>query len=286
MTVQKTLVWAITKLQKTSPSPSLDAEVLFSFTLKKQKEFLYTHSEYQLTKTQKKKLNNLINRRVKGEPIAYLTNTKEFHGLDFFVNKNVLIPRPETELLVEEVINKTLKQKIKKTKFKIADIGTGSGCIIISIAKSYKLKAISCYATDISKPALAVAKKNAKKHKVKIKFLYGNLLEPLKNKKIDIVVANLPYGWQQWKNNTSAQTSGLKFEPQKALFAKENGLYLYHKFFEQIANRKQKPELILGEFDPRQKIGMQKSIKKHLPQYCLEIKKDLAKLDRMFILKL
>ncbi len=286
MTVQKTLVWAITKLRETSPSPSLDAEVLFSFTLKKQKEFLYTHSEYQLTKNQRKKLNNLINRRVKGEPIAYITNTKEFHGLDFFINKNVLIPRPETELLVEEVINKTLRQKIKKTKFKIADIGTGSGCIIISIAKSCKLKAISCYATDISKPALAVAKKNAKKHKVKIKFLYGNLLEPLKNKKIDIVVANLPYGWQQWKNNTSARTSGLKFEPQKALFAKENGLYLYYKFFEQIAKRRQKPELILGEFDPRQKIGMQKSIKKHLPQYCLEIKKDLAKLDRMFILKL
>jgi release factor glutamine methyltransferase len=94
----------------------------------------------------------------------------------------------------------------------------------------------------------------------------------------------LPYVWKKWKNNTSAETFGLKFEPQKALFTQENGLYLYRRLFEQIAKRKQKPELIIGEFDPRQKVNLQKLTKKYLPQYRLEIKKNLAKLNRIFVL--
>ncbi|MFA5021520.1 MAG: peptide chain release factor N(5)-glutamine methyltransferase [Patescibacteria group bacterium] len=289
MTIQEALKIFTKKLQaKKNKTAALDAEVLLSFVIKKPKEFLYSHSEAKLTKLQLKKLSKLAARRTKGEPIAYLVKQKEFFGLSFLVDKRVLIPRPETELLVEEVIKEIRDQRsgIRDERLSVADIGTGSGCIIISLAKSYKIKAISYLATDNSKLALQVAKLNAKTHQVKIKFLHGNLLKPLKNVKIDILIANLPYGWPQWKNNSSMQTAALKFEPKNALFAKENGLYLYHQLFEQIAKRKQKPKFIFIEFDPRQKTKLQKLLKKYLPNYQVEIKKDLAGLNRILVIKL
>ena len=258
-----------------------------SFVTKKPKEFLYTHPDCKLNQKQIARLKQLINRRSKGEPIAYLRGFKEFYGLDFFVNKRVLIPRPETELLVEEVLKRNQKSEIRNQI--IADIGTGSGCIIIALAKllptSYFLPPTSYYATDISRTALSVAKKNTKKHKVKIKFFQGDLLQPLKNKPIDMVVANLPYGWKQWNNSTSVETSSLKFEPRPALFTKENGLYFYRRFFEQLAKRKQKPSLVMVEFDPRQTNNLKKLTKKYLPNSKVEIKKDLAGLNRLAIIK-
>lgn len=269
----------------------LDAEILLAFVLEKPKEFLYTHPEYKLTATQIKKFKKLVNCRKEGEPVAYLTNHKEFYGLNFYVDKNVLIPRPETETLVEEIIKDNKNKKIV-----IADIGTGSGCIAIVLAKF--LPKAKIYATDICKKALNVATGNAKKHNVKIDFIQGNLLEPLKNKKIDIVAANLPYGWKEWKNNTTAETVGLKFEPLLALFTEENGLYLYKKLFQQIRLRITHPAFvphIVGlrrgkyslpvtiylEFDPRQKDDFKKIAKEYLPQYRLRIKKDLAGRDRI-----
>lgn len=288
MTIQELLKISFKQLEaKKISTASLDAEVLLAFALNKPKEFLYSHPQSKVTKLQENKFLKLIKRRTQGEPVAYLRNTKEFYGLDFYVDKRVLIPRPETELLVEETL-RFLTVNLQPSTVSIADIGTGSGCIIISLAKilatGYRLPATSFYATDISKPALTVAKLNAKKHKVKIKFYQGNLLEPLKDKKINILIANLPYGWRVWKNNTSAETSSLKFEPQNALFTKENGLYLYRQLFKQLAKRGQKPKLIIGEFDPRQQIVLQNNIKKYLPQYRVEIKKDLAGLNRIVIL--
>jgi release factor glutamine methyltransferase len=164
------------------------------------------------------------------------------------------------------------------------DIGTGSGCIAITLAKL--LPKAKIYATDICEKALKVALKNAKNNRVKIGFLEGSLLQPLKNKSIDIVATNLPYGWEQWENNTSIETLGLKFEPQKALFTKKDGLHLYRQLFRQIAKRKQKPKSIYGEFDPRQKKDLQKLIKEYLPEYQSKIKKDLAGRDRIFIASL
>ena len=219
-------------------------------------------------------------KRLRGWPIAYLTNQKEFYGLNFYVDQRVLIPRPETELLVEEVI-KLLKATSYFLKAAITDIGTGSGCIAVTLKK--QLPKAKVLAIDVSKTALAVAKYNAKKHKTKIKFYQGSLLSPIKNKKIDVIVANLPYGWPEWKNNTSAETKGLKFEPAKSLFTKEKGLYLYRQLFSQTAKLKNKPKLIFVEFDPRQKTALQNIIKKNLPEAKLEIKKDLAGLNRLLI---
>jgi release factor glutamine methyltransferase len=253
-------------------SARLDAEVLLSFVLNKPKEFLYTYPDHKLTKSQQTKFTNLIKKRTNGVPVAYLTGQKEFYGRSFIVNKDVLIPRPETELIID-----TIKQVNKKTKKQIiiADIGTGSGCIAITLAK--ELPNTKIIATDISTKALKVAKKNASKHKVlsKISFHQGNLLEPIKDKKIDILIANLPYLDPKW------QTNSIKHEPSLALYAKEKGLKLYRELLEQISQQKHQPKIILFEIDPRQKDSIKKVIKKILPLAEISFTKDLAKKDRV-----
>src|SRR3989344_1694826 len=280
MTSRQALTWAYKKLQpKKIQTASLDAEVLLSFILDKPKEFIYTHPEKILRPLDLKKYQALIRRRAKGEPIAYLTNLKEFYGLMFYVDKRVLIPRPETELLIEAV----LRQVNQNDKITIADIGTGSGCIAITLKRHRPRAAV--YATDTAKKALTVAKKNATRHKAKVTFFQGDLFMPLKGKKIDILVANLPYGWKRWKNNTSAETKGLKFEPPQALFTTNGGLYLYEKLFRQIVKLVTPPPLIIGEFDPRQKKQLLKKIRSIFPDYQMTIQKDLAGLDRILIIK-
>jgi release factor glutamine methyltransferase len=164
-----------TKLKKTSSSPILDIELLLTKILKKPKEYLFEYPEKNLTNSQLKKFKKLFNKRAKGEPVAYLLSHKEFYNLDFKVNKNVLIPRPETEILVEEVL---IYIKKNKTHL-IFEIGVGSGAIIISLAK--QIKKTEFFATDISLKALNIAKQNAKFHKTKIKFFKGDLLEPIQN---------------------------------------------------------------------------------------------------------
>jgi len=270
MTIKHSLDLAIKKLKlKKNKTAALDAEVLLAFILKKPKEFLYTWPDKKLTADQTKKFQALISRRTGGEPVAYLIKNQEFYSLDFYVDKRVLIPRPETELLIEEVMEYVMNQKLK-----IADIGTGSGCIAVALAKN--LPAAKIIATDISKKALAVAKKNAGKHKAKIDFFYGNLLQPLINKKnkIDIIVANLPY-----------LKKPLPFEPKTAFVGGKDGLEIYEKLIQQIANYKLRSKLILLEIDPRQIIKIKKIISKYLPQAKIEIKKDLAKLARTVVIK-
>ncbi len=171
------------KLQKAGiESANLDAEVLLLNCIEangresqreKTRSFLYTHPEFELTKKQIAKYKKFISRRAKGEPVAYILGHKEFYGLDFIVNKNVLIPRPETEMMVDEILNQVQDDKNKKNI--LIDIGTGSACIPISILKNLHITAV---ATDFSTKALAVAKKNARLHKVnkKIKFIKSDLL--------------------------------------------------------------------------------------------------------------
>ena len=282
MNIKQTLIWATNKLKiKTA---SLDAEVLLSNVLKKPKEFLYTYPEKELTNQQTEKFKKLISRRAKFEPIAYLTNQKEFYGLNFYVDKCVLIPRPETELLVEEVLSQIYKLQTKSYKITIADIGTGSGCIAITLAKH--LPKATIYAADISKTALTLAKKNAKKHQVKIKFYQGDLIKPLKNKKIDLIVANLPYLDDNYKNLLkSSNKMSLKFEPKMALRGGKFGLDVYQRLFIQINQLKNKPKLIIGEIPHCYLNQTKKLTKKYFLKKEIIIKKDLAGLNRILIIK-
>lgn len=213
MNIHTAICIASKKIGRNSPTPILDSELLLAYALKRPKEFVYSHPEHELTSCQLKKFNKLVIRRKKLEPIAYITSQKEFFGLNFYVNRTVLIPRPDTENLVEKIID---YYKASKKKFHhplILDIGTGSGCIAISLKKY--LPFCDVIASDISAQALKIAKKNAKKNNVKVKFFQSNLFKNIPEKytgKIDIIAANLPY-----LPKNIAQKKSLQYEPNIAL---------------------------------------------------------------------
>lgn len=302
MNIRDSLIKAQNTLNCCSKNSALEAEILLSEILKKSREFLFSYPEKKISESQNKKYNNFIARRLKGEPIAYIVGRKEFYGLDFIVNKNVLVPRPETELMVEEAINHITHntQHITESKNLIIEIGTGSGCIIISLLNELQKSKLSIlstrdyqfFASDISAPALATAKKNAKLHKAdkKIKFFKGSLLEPIianresriSNRNL-IILANLPYVSKKWKDDY-LMTVGLKFEPPIALFAGKNGLELYQKLFKQIKeimNLSPASIFMLCEFDPRQTQEIKKLAKRELPKGEIKIIKDLAGKNRI-----
>lgn len=280
----------------------LDAEIILAFVLKKDKIFIFTHPETKLTSNQTIKFNNLIQRRAKGEPIAYLIGHKEFYGLDFLINKNVLIPRPETELLVEKTLEIIKNNPYKK--YKLIDVGTGSGCISIAILKNIQknknnLRLPIC-AVDISSQALKVAKKNSQIHKVKnkIKFLKGDLMSSLiKNIKSThsnsinseelLITANLPY-LPNKKITTRPEEIGLKFEPRKALFAAKDGLKAYRQLFAQLKKIPANKKTILCEIGFKQKNGLLKIIRRNFSSHQINISfyPDLAGRIRLVIIEL
>ncbi len=252
----------------------IEIELLLAHVLGQSKEFLYANPKKKLSSFQVIKLSSLVKRRLKGEPVAYLVGYKDFYGLRFKVTKNTLIPRPETEELVELVKNQILKIKNKNLKpIRILDIGTGSGCIMVSLAKGLSAKGqektSTFFATDVSKKALKVAKENAKANGVNVKLIHSDILENVRMD-FDVLVANLPYLSKEWK------TKSIKHEPKLALFTKEKGLFLIHELLEQIANKKIPPKFVFLEFDPRQKILLSKLIKKTLPNSRQKFYKDLT----------
>jgi release factor glutamine methyltransferase len=271
---------------------NLDLELLIAHEIKKTREFILAHPEFKLSKIQLAQLESKIYRRINTEPLAHIVGHKEFYGLDFKVNQHTLIPRPETELLIEEVL-KTIPE-INFAKLNLIDIGTGSGNIIISLAKNLNDAKINYFGTDISGDALKIAKYNAKKHEQeKIKFIKSNLLESiLKNKKYFsvenkiILVANLPY---LSKKIYSVATSNVKnFEPKSALYSSELGLNHYRKLFEQIKKQANKSNIhsVFLEFSPEQKKTLNILVKKMLPLAKIRFQKDLAGKWRLCVLNL
>jgi release factor glutamine methyltransferase len=274
MTIRKLLIKSQKLLAKTSPSANLDAEILLLLSIGRSKTWVYSHPEYTLSKSELEKFQKLIKRRLKSEPVAYITGHKEFYGLDFLVNtsvnrshSNVLIPRPETEIMIEQAI-----KYIKNRSLIIADVGTGSGCIAISIAKNCPNAKILAF--DISKKAINIARKNARRHRVfsKIKFGIGDLLFP-KNK-FDIVLANLPY------LRTNQIKNELRFEPRTALDGGPDGTFPYQKFFGFIKNHLVKKYLILIEIDPSQVFKLKRIIRQNLDNPLIKILKDYSGLNR------
>ncbi len=279
---------AANKLKNKSTSPSLDAEVLLAFVWKKSKEYLAANFTESVPKRIEKQFQSLIAKRAKSWPVAYLVGEKYFYGLKFRVNQNVLIPRPVTEELVEMALEKL---KILNYKLKILDIGTGSGCIIISVAKALEKRTAELvsaselndseinsgfryFASDISTKALAIAKQNARFHKAKITFKQGSLLEPWKDQQFNIIIANLPY----LPKRTDAST---KFEPTQALVAKKQGLALIEKLFKQS----REPRLIFLEIGHDQGSAIKKLAAKLLPAYKVQIIRDFTKQTRFAILE-
>lgn len=220
----------------------LDTEVLLGFVLKKEKSFLFSHPDFELNLSQKNNFAKLVKQRKAHRPIAYIIGFKEFYGLKFYVNQNILIPRPETEKLVDQVLeyanNQLVVSKVEPSPITILDIGTGSGCIAISIAKNIKIPA-RIIASDICKKALKIAQKNANLHYVDIKFIQSNLLENIKTKP-DIIIANLPYITPKVYDKLTPDIK--KYEPKKALLAKTRN-YFYTKLEQELSDRNWHPKL-------------------------------------------
>ena len=282
----------------------------------KSKEWLLAHPEYKnfwallKYKYYLKKLNQ-------GVPMAYILGRKEFFGLDFLVNKHTLIPRPDTETLVDNVIDEISNFQFPISNILLIDVGTGTGCIPITILnKLNKLSSrdlqgrgdptvgllrytrndknkINAIATDISKDALKVARKNAKKYKVAIKFLYGDLLSPvlqaykLTDLQALVITANLPYLKEDWW----VHEPSIQREPKSALVSDDkNGLELYEKLLRQIQTLRYSifniQYSILLEIDPRQSTQIFPLIQKYLPEASIEIVKDLSGFDRVVKIKI
>ncbi|MEX0616906.1 MAG: peptide chain release factor N(5)-glutamine methyltransferase [Candidatus Woykebacteria bacterium] len=227
-----------------NPIDKIEAEIVLSGLLRKDRSFLYAHPEFRLSKTRTSKLTSKLKRRERGEPLAYILGYKEFYGLKFYVDKRVLIPRQETEELIEKVFNWIKKKNL--TAPSICEVGTGSGCIAVTLAKLAPSAKI--YAIDIDKHALEVAKKNAKLHGVseKITFLQGDLLTPL-SEKVDLIVANLPY--IPTKKISSLQGELRDWEPRVALDGGTDGKELYLKLFKQAMNFLKPSGVIFYEVD-------------------------------------
>jgi release factor glutamine methyltransferase len=209
-------------------------------------------------------------------------NRQEFYGLDFFVDERVLIPRPETELLVEGVVQRVGALEPER-EVRILDVGTGSGAI--AVALQHVLPQAEVLAVDISSEALAVAQKNAFRHGCsQIQFLNSDLLEQvsLETLQPDFIVANLPYiGTEQFD---FVQDSVRRYEPASALFAGADGLDLYRRLFDQIFYSKWNPPFVLGEFGDGQRPILELMLSKLFPTVSVEFYKDGAGFDRVFVL--
>ena len=251
--------------------------VLLGHVFGKDKAWLLAHPEFVIDDRSKSAMELAWSRLCMGEPLAYITGTREFYGLAFKVNPHVLIPRPETELLVEHALL-WLREHPKARK--AIDIGTGSGCIAISLAST--IKDLSLMATDISPEALQVARQNALHHKVaeRIRFLESGLLNGM-DETFDLVCANLPY----IPSKKLTEVNSIAFEPGLALDGGENGLLFINKLLEQLPSRLNSPGCCLLEIE--ETLGHQVvSIARHIfPGNQVSLKQDLAGKDRLLVIE-
>jgi len=207
------------------------AGLLLCHTVGIDRTHLLTRSQEEIDDARYDAYIALVERRAAGEPLQYLTGHQEFYGLDFIVTPDVLIPRPETEFLIEQVLKIVGRQGLDNPL--IADVGTGSGCIAVTLA--VELRDSRLIATDCSAGALNIARNNATRHSVldRIEFLEGDLLGPLANRglerSIDLVASNPPYIDDALKNSTQREVSD--WEPHSALFGGVDGIEFYRRLF-------------------------------------------------------
>jgi len=252
----------------------LDAEVLLCGVLKITRSKLPTIRQETLTQEQYQRYQNYLTRRITGEPVDYILGTSEFMGLKFKVNSDVLIPRPETELIVEQA-NKFIKENNLKT---VLDLCTGSGAIAISVAH-YNDNILSVVASDISKKALQVAKDNATTNNVlnKMDFIESNMFDNIIDKKFDIIISNPPYV-------TEKEYKGLEkeifFEPKTAFLAGEDGLDFYRIIAKKVSQYLNPKGILLLELNANISLQIADLFSDFL---FVKIVKDYSNLDRILI---
>ena len=209
------------------PSPRMNAELLLMFTLNCDRAYLYAHPERQLGDDEESRYDQALEQRTRGIPAQYITGHQEFWGMDFIVSPAVLIPRPETEHVIETVL--PLARAL--TNLQIADVGTGSGCIALALAK--ELRQAEIHATDISADALEIARANAARHQLesRVHFHQGDLLQGLGQDRFDFVVSNPPYVGESEEDQVQLEVR--KYEPRYAVFAGPTGLEVIQRLIPQ-----------------------------------------------------
>jgi release factor glutamine methyltransferase len=260
----------------------IEARVLLGHALRLSAEEIYAGMEQNLNKESVDIFQGLIERRLTREPVAHITNHKEFYGLDFYVDRRVLIPRPETELVVELALrcakSRTDSTVFPKNQLLVADIGTGCGNIAISVALNSSN--VNVYATDISSAALEVANLNCINHKVtdRVILLQGNLLEPMLES-VDLVLANLPYIKSSEINNLSSEIA--YFEPRIALDGGIKGLMLIDLMLKQVKGKQSHTSDIILEIGAGQEQQVAALIESHFPTTRYEFFPDLSGIQRV-----
>ena len=289
-------------------SAQLDAELILAHVLSKSREWLLAHVDEEITPEILKQVQDDIGRRLSGEPLVYITGKKEFYGREFIITPDVLIPRPETEQIIELLAPQTHPAKHEKVsvakpidpdravrvtrggaapknvlfveqkflgadraagpehpedemgfaKPHILDIGTGSGVIAVTLA--LELPSAHVFASDISEPALKIAKQNAETLSAEVEFIKSDLLQNICNKNFDIIVANLPYVDKNW---SWLDKSALAHEPEIALFTEDNGLELIKRLIRQAPAHLNTNGVLVLELDPCQMSVVKKYAEKH-----------------------
>ena len=256
----------------------LEAELLLRYVLGIGRAELHIRLEDTLSSKQAQELNQLIQRRLSHEPTAYITGHKEFFGLNFYVSYSTLIPRPETEMLVEKALE--LASNCSSTI--IADVGTGCGAIAIALA--VHLAQAEVYAIDISAPALEVAALNSERHDVasRVHLLQGNLLQSLTDS-VDLILANLPYVSDQGMRRLSDEIR--LFEPKLALSGGPAGLQQISQLLAQAKDRLRSKGAILLEISPEQAAAVVDLVSRHFPEAAVKVIPDLSGRERVVVIE-
>ena len=275
LTIKQTLTKGTIMLKNSNiESPKLKARLLLQYILKKSRQYLIVYDNQEVDKKAQWEYFVNIEKLTKGMPLQHITHTQVFMKMDFYGDENVLIPRPDTEILVEETIK--IAQTMERPK--ILDLCTGSGAIAISLKKY--IPSAQVYAVDISKKALEIAKKNAHRLEAEVKFIESNLFEKIKNEKFDIIVSNPPY---IKKSDINYLSQEVQKEPQIALDGGYDGLDFYRKISYQAIDYLKFGSYLCFEIGYDQKeevLEILKGIEHYTKTYC---KKDLCGNDRVVI---
>jgi release factor glutamine methyltransferase len=293
MTIAQALAWATHDLRTTSPTARLDAELLLAHVLGWGRARLLAEGRSALTETQAGTFRSLILRRVALEPVAYLIGHKEFYGIDFAVDRRALMPRPETELLVELALGfarrRTKDERpkepdraslvVRPSSFVITDVGTGSGAIAVALA--LHLPAAQIYAIDISADALEVARQNVERYELagRVRLLQGDLLDPL-TEPVDLIVSNPPYTIL-----CEIDEGVRRHEPYLALDGGVDGLELYRRLLAQAPNKLLLGGKILLEIGATQAVAVVALARRAFPNAAVSVHQDLAGHDRVVVIE-
>lgn len=281
--VGRALVAATQRLEEAgSDTASLDAQVILAHILGKERGWLFAHYDQALTEEEAENFAELVARRAAAEPVAYLVGHREFYGLEIAVDPRVLIPRPETELMVDAVLDHIDSRANQQVR--MVDVGTGSGAVAVAVAAN--CPSVHIYAVDLSPAALEVAQENVKQHDTRgqITLLQGDLLEPLPEA-VDIIAANLPYITSDEYLNLMADVRD--YEPRLALEAGPEGLDLIERLLDQAPGHLYPGGVIFLEIGSNQGAAVLELVERLLPQAKhIGLRQDYHGYDRLVVIGL